>query len=61
MVTKSKTFKAFLPSGSSINVKIRGTIQEVLNKLSSLNIKSKQLVFYSDDGTNAEALFNKIR
>ena len=36
-------------------------LQEVLNKLSVLGIRGKQVIFYSDDGTNAEVMFCRKR
>jgi len=54
---KTKTFLANLPLGAGIFEHIRGTIQEVLNRLSKLSIHAEQVRFYSDDGTNAECMF----
>lgn len=52
-------FTGYLPSGSSIWDHRRGTIQEVLNTLSTLNIRSRQITSWSDDGTNAIVVFCK--
>lgn len=57
MVIKTKTFLANLPSGAGIMEHIKGTIQEVLNRLSTLSIHAGQVRYYSDDGTNAECMF----
>ena len=47
--------------GVPVWVHLAGTIQEVLNKLSVLGIRGKQVIFYSDDGTNAEVMFCRKR
>jgi len=61
MAEKEIEFTGYLPSGSSQWQFRRGTIQEVLNILSTLNIKAKQLITWWDDSTNAIAVFCKIR
>jgi len=57
MVEQYEEFIGYMPEGSSVMEKIRGTIQEVLNRLSTLSIHAEQVRFYSDDGTNAECMF----
>ncbi len=54
-------FSALMPSSSSKMQKIKGSIQEVLDRLQKLNITARKLTYYSDDGVNAEAFFCKIR
>ena len=61
MAEQEFEFTGYLPSGSSQWQFRRGTIQEVLNTLSTLNIKAEQIVYWSDDGTNAIAVFCKRR
>ncbi len=53
-MAKKKTFTGFLPSNTSLYDNFRGTIQEILNKLSERKVRARQLLNYSDDGTNAK-------
>ena len=54
-------FSALLPTGSGQIEKIRGSIQEILDKLQLLGITAQKLIYYNDDGVNAEAFFCKKR
>ena len=48
-----------MPSGGNYWVYISGTIQEALNSLSTYNINARKVIYWSDDGTNANCLFCK--
>ena len=61
MAEKGFEFEALLPSGSTFWQVRRGTIQEVLNILASLNIRAEQVIYWDDDGTNAIVVFCKRR
>jgi len=52
-----KEFTGFLPSGAVFWIYLRGTIQEVLNSLSSHNVKAGNVIWWTDDGVNAEVVF----
>ena len=52
------------PSASSAGpawIHLAGTIQEVLDELQNQNVNAGKLVYYSDDATNAKAVFCRIR
>lgn len=52
------------PSASSAGspwIHLAGTIQEVLDELQNQNTTAEKVVYYSDDGTNAKAVFCRVR
>jgi hypothetical protein len=58
-MTDEHDFIGYMPEGSSQWQFRRGTIQEVLNTLSSLRITAEKVIYYTDDGTNAVVIFCK--
>ncbi len=56
-----KEFIAYLPSADTRIARITGTIQEVLNSLASNKITARRLIYWSDDGTDAIALYHRLR
>jgi len=38
-------------------IHLAGTIQEVIDELQNQNVSASQVVFYTDDATNAKAVF----
>lgn len=41
-------------------IHLAGTIQEVLDELQNQNVSSDKLIYYSDDATNAKAVFCRV-
>jgi len=48
-------------AGNPPFVHLAGTIQEVLDELQNQNVKAGNIVHYSDDGTNAKAVFCRMQ
>jgi hypothetical protein len=60
MSEKEVNFYGELPSGRSSNFEqVSGSIQEVLNSLSLLKITARKLIKWTDNGTDATAVYSK--
>jgi len=42
-------------------IRLSGTIQEVLDELQNQNVSADQVVYYSDDGTDAKCVFCRMK
>lgn len=41
-------------------IHLAGTIQEVIDELQNQNVSADKVAYYSDDGTNAKAVFCRL-